>query len=163
MYRRSLDSGDVQPPVFFRAIMYITSFGLCVDRHCRGGFGGLVALSGGCCFMLQEGWHHGMSPHSKVPALTVVIAHSHLRFPSTSCLAQRSVSLSSLALVRSSTFVLQVAWRTRYPRYLARVLFRYDSSTLQASPVLNSPKQILLLVLLASVMGAGLSLHFTHN
>merc|ERR1712196_26795 len=50
MIWRSLDSGDVQPPVFFRAIMYITSFGLCVDRHCRGGFGGLVALSGGCCF-----------------------------------------------------------------------------------------------------------------
>merc|ERR1712199_114708 len=53
MIWRSLDSGDVQPPVFFRAIM--------------GGFGGLVALSGGCCFMLQEGWHHGMSPHSKIP------------------------------------------------------------------------------------------------
>merc|ERR1712195_209252 len=53
MIWRAVATGEAQPPVFFRIIM--------------GGFGAIVGVSGLCCFMLQEGWRDGMSPHAKVP------------------------------------------------------------------------------------------------
>merc|ERR1711934_276207 len=108
MIWRAMDSGDVQPPVFFRAIM--------------GGFGGLVALSGGCCFMLQEGWHHGMSAHSKIPIYFML------------------GTTLSFSVIFGFGEIVNICVGSCMEE--------------QASPVLNSPKQILLLVFLASVMGA---------
>eukprot|EP00656_Telonema_subtile_P056195 TRINITY_DN8930_c0_g1_i2.p1 TRINITY_DN8930_c0_g1~~TRINITY_DN8930_c0_g1_i2.p1 ORF type:complete len:245 (+),score=52.90 TRINITY_DN8930_c0_g1_i2:213-947(+) len=108
MVWRAMATGEVQPPPLFRAVM--------------GGFGGLVAVSGLCCFMLQEGWHHGMSTHAKIPIYFML-----------------GTTLSFSVIFGFGEIVNICAGGCM------------DET---AAPVLNSPKQILVLVILASIMGA---------
>jgi len=108
MIWRAVATGEAQPPVFFRIIM--------------GGFGAIVGVSGLCCFMLQEGWRDGMSPHAKVPIYFLL-----------------GTTLSFSVIFGFGEIVNICAGSCMQD---------------ESAPVLNSPKQILLLVVLASVMGA---------
>eukprot|EP00658_Telonema_sp_P-2_P032642 TRINITY_DN2411_c0_g2_i2.p1 TRINITY_DN2411_c0_g2~~TRINITY_DN2411_c0_g2_i2.p1 ORF type:complete len:216 (+),score=54.89 TRINITY_DN2411_c0_g2_i2:195-842(+) len=115
MIWRAVATGEIQPPALYRGVMMV--------------FGGLVAVSGVCCFMLQENWHVGMTPTAKVP----------------------------IYFMLGTTICFSVIFGFGEIVNVCAAGCMQDHS---GSPILNSPKQILLLVFLASIMGAAVGLVF---